>query len=98
MGAAISLIPELENVLQHGSPRKRTEALQRITSLFLAGASAYNDEHVGLFDDVFGLLIREIEDKARAELANRRSPTRRARSSARWPMTTILQWPARSSN
>jgi uncharacterized protein (DUF2336 family) len=78
MGAAISLIPELENVLQHGSPRKRTEALQRITSLFLAGASAYNDEHVDLFDDVFGLLIREIEDKARAELANRLAPVANA--------------------
>jgi uncharacterized protein (DUF2336 family) len=78
MGAAVSLIPELEDVLQRGSPRKRTEALQRITALFLAGATVYNDDHVDLFDDVFGLLIKEIEDKARAELANRLAPVANA--------------------
>ena len=36
--------------------------------------SNYNDEHVDLFDDVFGLLIEEIETKARAELSNRLAP------------------------
>ena len=71
MGAALSLIPELEDVIQHGSRRKRAETLQRITALFLAGASAYSEAHVDLFDDVFGLLIKEIENNARAELANR---------------------------
>ena len=48
--------------------------MQRITTLFLDGASRYNDEHVDLFDDVFGLLIEEIETKARAELADRLAP------------------------
>src|SRR5271156_6759965 len=71
MGAATSLLPELEHVIQHGSRRKRVETLQRLTALFLAGADAYSDAHVDVFDDVFGLLIKEIETKARAELANR---------------------------
>ena len=70
MGATLSLIPELEQVVQHGSREKRVETLQRITALFLDGASRYNDEHVDLFDDVFGLLIEEIESKARAELSS----------------------------
>ncbi len=69
MGAAISLIPELEYVLQHGSRHKRAEALRRVTALFLDGAGSYNDAHVELFDDVFALLIEEIENKARAELS-----------------------------
>src|SRR5271167_4555321 len=73
MGAR-SLIPELEDVVQHGSREKRTETLQRITALFLDGASRYSDEHIDLFDDVFGLLIEEIETKARAELSNRLAP------------------------
>ncbi len=73
MGAR-SLIPELEDVVQHGSREKRTETLQRITALFLDGASRYSDEHVDLFDEVFGLLIEEIETKARAELANHLAP------------------------
>ncbi|MGH6673847.1 MAG: DUF2336 domain-containing protein [Xanthobacteraceae bacterium] len=70
MTAVFSLIPELEQVIQHGSRQKRAETLKRITSLFLHGASTYKDEHVDLFDGVFGLLIREIETKARAELSN----------------------------
>jgi uncharacterized protein (DUF2336 family) len=71
MDAALSLIPELEDVVQHGSREKRTEALQRITALFVNGAGSYKDEHVDVFDEVFGLLIEEIENKARAELSHR---------------------------
>jgi uncharacterized protein (DUF2336 family) len=78
MSAALSLIPELERVVQHGSRQKRAETLQRITALFLDGAGAYNDEHVTLFDDVFGLLIDEIESKARAELSARLAPVTNA--------------------
>lgn len=75
---ALSLIPELEDVLQHGSREKRIEALQRITTLFLDGASSYNDEHVDLFDDVFGALIEEIESKARVELSMHLAPVSNA--------------------
>jgi uncharacterized protein (DUF2336 family) len=74
MGANLSLIPELEAVVQSGSREKRVETLQRITALFLDGASRYSDEHVDLFDDVFGLLIEEIESKARAELSSDLAP------------------------
>jgi uncharacterized protein (DUF2336 family) len=74
MGIALSLIPELEQVLQHGARHKRVEALRRITALFLAGAGGFNDDHVDVFGDVFGHLIAEIETKARAELANRLAP------------------------
>src|SRR5579872_2645745 len=73
---ALSLIPELEEVVQRGSPAKRTEALKRITTLFLAGARQFSDDHVELFDQVFGRLIAEIESKARAELADRLAPVR----------------------
>jgi uncharacterized protein (DUF2336 family) len=74
MGATVSLIPELERAVQNGSRAKRIETLQRITALFLDGASRYNEDHVDLFDDVFGLLIEEIETKARAELSNCLAP------------------------
>jgi uncharacterized protein (DUF2336 family) len=74
MAAPASLLPELEDVVQHGSAEKRAETLRRITSLFLDGAASFNDEHVGLFDDVIGFLIEEIEAKALAELARRIAP------------------------
>lgn len=78
MGANLSLIPELEDVVQRGSPEKRAETLERMTTLFLNGASRFSDEHVDLFDQVFGLLIEEIETKARAELSSRLAPVSNA--------------------
>jgi uncharacterized protein (DUF2336 family) len=74
MSAAPSLIPELEEIVQHASPRRRVQALQRITALFLDGASLFNEDHVRLFDDVFNRLIDEIESKARAELSHCLAP------------------------
>ncbi len=78
MGAVLSLIPELEQVIQHGTRQKRVETLQRVTALFLHGADRYKDDHVDLFDQVFSLLIEEIEAKARAELSNHLAPVRNA--------------------
>ena len=78
MVAPASLLPELEDVVQHGSAEKRAETLRRITSLFLDGARSFNDEHVALFDDVIGCLIEEIEAKALAELARRLAPVANA--------------------
>jgi hypothetical protein len=42
MSAAPSLIPELEDIVQRGSPRRREQALRRITALFLDGASVFD--------------------------------------------------------
>jgi hypothetical protein len=53
MGANLSLIPELEDIVQHGSHAKRSEILHRITTLFLDGTGRYNEAQVDLFDDVF---------------------------------------------
>ncbi len=63
MGAPASLLPELEDVVQHGSPEKRAETLRRITTLFLDGADRFAPEHVALFDDVMGMLDRGDRDQ-----------------------------------
>ena len=78
MGAPASLLPELEEVVQHGSAEKRAETLRRITGLFLDGAPAFKDEHVAVFDDVIGYLIEEIESKALAELSRKLAPVSNA--------------------
>ena len=78
MSVVFPLIPELEQIVDSGSRTKRAETLQRITALFLDGASRYSEEHVGLFDDVFGRLIEEIETKARAELSSHLAPVSNA--------------------
>jgi uncharacterized protein (DUF2336 family) len=78
MSASVSLIPELEEVLQRGSPEKCAEAIRRISGLFVAGAQSYNEDHVGLFDDILCQLVNEIESKARGELARRLAPVANA--------------------
>lgn len=74
MTAAFSLIPELEDIVQNASHERRAEALRRITALFLEGASRFHDDHIRLFGGVFGMLVEEIEGKARAELSRRLAP------------------------
>jgi uncharacterized protein (DUF2336 family) len=74
MAVPASLIPELEEVIQHGTPERRVATLQAITALFIDGASRFNEDHVRVFDDVFGRLIQEIEAKARCELSHRLAP------------------------
>lgn len=78
MADAASIIPELEEAVQHGSPERRGDILERVTTLFLEGASRFNEEHIHLFDDVFSKLIEEIETKARAELSRRLAPVANA--------------------
>jgi uncharacterized protein (DUF2336 family) len=78
MGAPASLLPELEDVIQHGTPERRAETLRKITTLFLEGADRFNDDHVALFDDVMGCLIEEIEARTLAELARRIAPVANA--------------------
>jgi len=74
MSAPASLLPELEEVVQHGSAAKRAETLRRITSLFLDGAGGFTEQHVAVFDDVIVYLIAEIEQQALAELSRRIAP------------------------
>ncbi len=74
MPAPAPLIPELDDVIGRASPERRAETLKRIATLFLAGASRFNEDHVRLFDDVFGRLLVDIESNARAELSDRLAP------------------------
>lgn len=75
---AVSLLPELEDVVQNGTPERRATTLRRITMLFLDGAPSLQPEHVELFDDVITCLIDEIEAKALAELARSLAPVANA--------------------
>lgn len=67
-------IPELDEVVERGSPERRAKTLERITAFFLDGANRFNDDHVQLFDLVFSRLIAEIEARARTELSRRLAP------------------------
>jgi uncharacterized protein (DUF2336 family) len=73
-GTPADLLDELQETLAHGTITRRVESLRCVTDLFVARAVDYSDEQVGLFDDVFLLLIEKIETSARATLAERLAP------------------------
>jgi uncharacterized protein (DUF2336 family) len=73
MTTATALIPELDEIVRTGDPRRRAEAARRVGELFLQGAASFGADHVDLFDGVLTSLIPHAERAARAELAERLS-------------------------
>jgi uncharacterized protein (DUF2336 family) len=65
---------EIEDAIARGTPGRRHEMLQRVTDLFVVGATRYQDAEVALFDDVISRLAVDIEISARALLAVRLAP------------------------
>jgi uncharacterized protein (DUF2336 family) len=70
---AAALIPELDEIVRTGDPRRRAEAARRLGELFLQGAAGFSSVHVDLFDGVLTSLVPHAESGARAELAERLS-------------------------
>jgi len=73
MAFATSLIPELDEIVKHGDPKRRAEATRRIVELFLLGAASFRPDHVDLFDGVLIDLVPHTDPAARADLAERLS-------------------------
>ncbi len=71
MANSASLISDLEEVIQHGSPHWRAETLTRLADLFTQGATRYADDHIAVFGDVFDRLLDGADATARAELSHR---------------------------
>jgi len=66
-----SVILELEEAVRGGSPERRVKTLRQVTGLFLNDGARLSDEQIKIFDDVFCLLVLNVETKARAELSQR---------------------------
>ena len=73
MTVAPSLIPELDDIVRRGDPKRRADAALRVGELFLQGASGFRPDHVNLFDGVLTSLVPHAELAARIELAERLS-------------------------
>ena len=68
------ILDQLEDTLAHGTVERRVETLRKITDLFLINAANYSEEQASVFDDVFEVLVRKIEIKAKALLSERLAP------------------------
>ena len=78
-----SLIADIESAITGGSADQRIQILRRVTDLFVSNAASYSEAHLEVFDDVISRLAKQIETKARAELACRLAPIPNA------PITTV---------
>src|SRR5882757_2129064 len=73
MATATALIPELDEIVRSGDPKRRAEAARRISELFLQGAAHFRADHVAVFDGVLTSLVPDTELAARIDLAERLS-------------------------
>ena len=73
MTVATSLIPELDEIVRQGDPKRRAEAARRIAELFLVDAARLGPAHVDLFDGLLIDLVPHAELPARIDLAERLS-------------------------
>ena len=78
MLTAPSLIAELDASIAAAPASWRHDVLRRVVDLFLGNVALYADDHVGLFDDVIGRLIVDIERAPLVELSNRLAPLAKA--------------------
>lgn len=74
MTTAPALIPELDDIVRRGDPKRRAEAARRLGELFLQGAASFRPDHIDLFDGVLTSLVPHAELAARIDLAERLAP------------------------
>lgn len=67
----VAFVNEVEAAVGSEDPIRRLETLRAVTTLFVNQAPDLTETHVELFDEVILRLCRDVERRARAELADR---------------------------
>lgn len=78
MTAVTSLIPGLDDIVRHGAPERRVEAVRKIASLFFEAAATLRPRQIDLFDGLLIDLVPHTDTFARVDLAERLSRLSRA--------------------
>ncbi|HET7884759.1 MAG TPA: DUF2336 domain-containing protein [Bradyrhizobium sp.] len=71
MSVATSLLPELEEMISRGDPKRLAQVSRGIAEMFVQGASGFQTHHVQLFDHLLTGIVPQTELAARADIAER---------------------------
>ena len=71
MDAQQDLIGQLEGLLADKDISRRADILHRVTDLFILGSGKFSEYQVELFDNVMGMLVKNIELAARVQFGSR---------------------------
>jgi uncharacterized protein (DUF2336 family) len=71
MSATAPLLDEIDAALEGQSNEKRLKILRRLADLFVERAGGVTEAQLGLFDDIFEQLTKEVEQKGMLELSDR---------------------------
>src|SRR5258706_1478486 len=69
--AQLSIVDEIETIINIGSAEKRLATIKSVTDLFVSSAGSFNDEQIELFDGLLERLIKTIELRAVADVSAR---------------------------
>src|SRR5258708_2141948 len=69
--ADLSIVDEVETIINIGSAEKCLATIKHVTDLFVSSAGSFNDEQIELFDDLLERLIKMIELRAIADVSSR---------------------------
>lgn len=70
-GVAVSLIQDLSNLSNETSSDRRRELLRNVADIFVANSGSYDQQKLGMFNDIFMMVAESVAVEARAELAER---------------------------
>jgi uncharacterized protein (DUF2336 family) len=71
MSATAPLLDEIDAALEGQPNEKRLKVLRRVADLFVERAGGVTEAQLGLFDDIFEQLTKEVEQKGMLELSDR---------------------------
>ncbi|UTD27156.1 DUF2336 domain-containing protein [Bradyrhizobium sp. WD16] len=74
MAAAVSALPELDEIVSSGDVRRQVEVVRKLSDLFAEGAAHFKPQHVELFDGILIGLVPLVEVDVRARLAEQLAP------------------------
>ncbi|MGO9360524.1 MAG: DUF2336 domain-containing protein [Xanthobacteraceae bacterium] len=74
MALAIPALPELNDIVQGGDPRRQVDVVRKISDLFAQGAAQFQPRHVELFDGILIGLVPLVEIDVRAYIAEQLAP------------------------